>query len=273
MHKLIRSYEYGVIPNSHDILKCVALLAMIIDHLGFYFFPEALWLRAIGRMAFPLFLFMVGYNANWRFDRWLVIGAVLVLLGNGLSGVPLFPLNILFSILLWRGVMGWLSQRPALINDLLLLWVAMLVVHLGLQFFIPHGSVSLVEYGVCGLMFALLGWHQRQGRADKPIRVAWLVTLALYAILQTKGFGFSGGMAAYFITQTVLMGLLLMQFRPRDFPLPRKHTTPSPTWQERLVILSSRNTLLLYVAHLLLFQALAVMLYPQRHSELFVLLR
>lgn len=265
MRKLIRSYEYGAIPNSHDILKCVALAAMVIDHLGYYLFPEALWMRAVGRMAFPLFLFLVGYNGAWRFDRWLLGCALVVLASHAFNGVPMLPLNILFAILLWRLMMGFLEKRPQVLNDLFMLWVAMLVFHVILQF--------VVEYGTLGLMFAVLGWHHRQGRNDRPIRIAWLFTLSVFVALQTLSFGFSGGLLAYVITQTFIMGLLLMQFRPREFPLPRGHAAPSPTWQEALVILSSRNTLLLYVLHVVAFQIMAHMLYPERHSELFLLMR
>ncbi len=40
-------------------LKIIALLTMILDHISILFFPEATILRLIGRMAFPLYCFLI----------------------------------------------------------------------------------------------------------------------------------------------------------------------------------------------------------------------
>ena len=37
------------------MLKVLACLIMLVDHIGYVFFPGQLWLRMIGRLAFPLF--------------------------------------------------------------------------------------------------------------------------------------------------------------------------------------------------------------------------
>lgn len=41
-------------------LKILAIIFMTIDHIGFLFFPKIKLLRAIGRLAFPLFAFQIG---------------------------------------------------------------------------------------------------------------------------------------------------------------------------------------------------------------------
>lgn len=46
------------ILNAFDI-KIIALASMIIDHVGYMFFPDLLSLRLIGRMAFILYAFML----------------------------------------------------------------------------------------------------------------------------------------------------------------------------------------------------------------------
>ena len=40
-------------------LKLIALLSMVIDHIGAVLFPDKLWLRYIGRLAFPIFCFLL----------------------------------------------------------------------------------------------------------------------------------------------------------------------------------------------------------------------
>ena len=40
-------------------LKIIALITMLIDHIGSIFFPEMLFLRFIGRLAFPIYAFLL----------------------------------------------------------------------------------------------------------------------------------------------------------------------------------------------------------------------
>lgn len=40
-------------------LKCIAVVTMIIDHIGAYFFPLQLWMRYVGRLAFPIYCFLI----------------------------------------------------------------------------------------------------------------------------------------------------------------------------------------------------------------------
>lgn len=44
---------------SSFMLKCIAMLTMLIDHVGFVLFPEQMIWRIIGRVAFPLFAFLI----------------------------------------------------------------------------------------------------------------------------------------------------------------------------------------------------------------------
>lgn len=38
-----------------DMLKIIAIISMLIDHIGHVFFPEEAAFRWIGRLAFPIF--------------------------------------------------------------------------------------------------------------------------------------------------------------------------------------------------------------------------
>lgn len=40
-------------------LKIIAIICMVIDHVGYIFFPKILLFRAIGRIAFPIFCFLI----------------------------------------------------------------------------------------------------------------------------------------------------------------------------------------------------------------------
>ena len=39
------------------LLKIIAFVTMAIDHIGYVFFPQYMWLRVIGRLAFPIFAY------------------------------------------------------------------------------------------------------------------------------------------------------------------------------------------------------------------------
>lgn len=55
-------------------LKLIAMISMVFDHVGDMFFPGALWMRMIGRLAMPLFSFCIaeGYAHTRNKQRYLL---------------------------------------------------------------------------------------------------------------------------------------------------------------------------------------------------------
>ena len=45
---------------SSSSLKLIALITMIIDHIGYLLFPQITLFRIIGRLSFPLYAFLIG---------------------------------------------------------------------------------------------------------------------------------------------------------------------------------------------------------------------
>ena len=50
-------------------IKLIAMVSMVMDHLGDIFFPQAIWMRAAGRLALPLFAFCVSEGYIHTHDR------------------------------------------------------------------------------------------------------------------------------------------------------------------------------------------------------------
>ena len=48
---------------SGNALKIIAVLSMLCDHIGMFFFPKIAIMRIIGRLAFPIFAFMIAEGA------------------------------------------------------------------------------------------------------------------------------------------------------------------------------------------------------------------
>ena len=49
--------QQGIFNNF--TLKMIAICSMLIDHIGYLFFPDYLIFRAIGRIAFPIFCYLI----------------------------------------------------------------------------------------------------------------------------------------------------------------------------------------------------------------------
>lgn len=66
---------------SGNALKLIAALAMLCDHVGLMFFPQVMIFRIIGRLAFPIFAFMIAEGCRYTRSklRYLLTMAVLAL--------------------------------------------------------------------------------------------------------------------------------------------------------------------------------------------------
>lgn len=50
-------------------LKILAMVCMTIDHIGAMLFPQAVWLRVIGRLAFPLFSYCIAEGCRYTRNK------------------------------------------------------------------------------------------------------------------------------------------------------------------------------------------------------------
>ena len=54
---------------TNNALKIIACISMVFDHIGIIMFPEAMWLRAVGRLAYPLFAFCLAEGCYYTKDK------------------------------------------------------------------------------------------------------------------------------------------------------------------------------------------------------------
>jgi hypothetical protein len=155
--------------NQYDALKCLALLAMTIDHFGFFLIPGDDWLRIIGRSAAPIFLLLVGYNNSFRFRTTLLIAAAVMSVLDGLLVDLWVPQNILWTILVVRAVME-LAMPRVRFHELALISVIM----------IPF-TMPILDFGSFGLLFALVGQRLRTTR-DRAALIWLAIGLALFGL-------------------------------------------------------------------------------------------
>jgi hypothetical protein len=84
-----------VLNKQNDILKIIAIVTMLVDHIGVLFFPDIMGFRTVGRIAFPIFAFFLAngfrYSSN-RLNYLKRLGIVALI-----SQVPYMFLNLDFT--------------------------------------------------------------------------------------------------------------------------------------------------------------------------------
>jgi hypothetical protein len=90
-------------------IKNIAILTMVIDHIGLFFFPQIELLRIIGRIAFPLFAWLIANGAyhTSSLEKYLtrllylaLISQIPFTIANQNIGSPPFYLNVIFTLFL-----------------------------------------------------------------------------------------------------------------------------------------------------------------------------
>lgn len=66
------------LPLNSLHLKLLAVVTMLIDHMGFTLFPHAVWMRAVGRLAFPIFCFLIAEGCAHTRDKKRYAGRLLL---------------------------------------------------------------------------------------------------------------------------------------------------------------------------------------------------
>jgi hypothetical protein len=134
--------------NYQDLLKTIAIIAVILDHLGLYFFPKYQILRAVGRFAMPIFCFFVGYNYKGPRHILAILGAILTLMLWGSFNI--LSLNML--LVMYIGQWGLYFMDKCDRNAKSNIWIKIII----LIALIPITSEYL-EYGSLALAFILVG--------------------------------------------------------------------------------------------------------------------
>lgn len=237
--------------TSYDLLKFFAIVTMVIDHAGLYFFPDDMWWRAIGRLSAPVWLFLIGYARSRDLSLKLWGGAAILSLSSFLVVPTFFPLNILWGIILVRLVLDKAAGYAISEKQRMIALIVVIVVS-----FLP--TMFLFDYGSFCLMMALLGYIMRH-RNDNPalnkdyvfgftlsvLIIYFLGTLLLFEFDTAQTYFVGGGFIA--------LAYIFYIFRPQEFPM---LTFQMPIAARVFIKIGGRHSLEVYVGHLLLFRLL-----------------
>ena len=168
-------------------LKLIAVCTMCIDHMGATLFPGTMWMRCIGRVAFPIFCFLIAEGCVYTRDRGkyalrLLVFALLSevpfdLMVGGTVWYP-YAQNVLWTLLIGAAVcwlIDWALKKRA-VWRFLLTGAAMTAAFWLLE-------LAGTDYGGWGMLLAALFYADRRapyGPAAK--RAVQAVGLAVFSI-------------------------------------------------------------------------------------------
>ena len=98
----VRKFDFG-----RELLKIIAIVTMVIDHIGNILYPDLLLLQIIGRLSFPLFAYLIvlGTESTKKPRKYMVTLLSFALISQlpyflAFDIQPFERLNILFSLFL-----------------------------------------------------------------------------------------------------------------------------------------------------------------------------
>ncbi len=168
-------------------LKLIAMLSMVLDHVGDNFFPEQVWMRALGRIAMPVFAFCLaeGYSHTHDKKRYLLRMGLFACLSEvpfdlvtahkvlefGHQNIMLTFFWAILGLMCFEGITakgGWLRMAAGVV---------------ALLFFLGASLFLGVDYNMVavGLVFSFYLLRER------PLPLRCLISMAWHTLLRNKG--------------------------------------------------------------------------------------
>lgn len=167
----------------YSILKVIAAITMILDHIGLIFFPEVEVFRIIGRLSLPLFAYCIaeGYKHTKSIKKYLI--RVLIF-----AVVAQIPYSILFGTRLNILFAFAFSLSLLFLKDKYNRWVYL--------FILPAATLN-IEYGIYSILLVII-FNEFQDKKQTMISAFAAITI-LYCITQNSIIQLAAIFALYLI--------------------------------------------------------------------------
>lgn len=147
------------------MLKIIALVTMILDHIGMFWGIE--WLRLIGRLSFPIYCFLIskGVKKTKDIKQYMIRVLMLAIISQCIwqyMGVSV--LNILFTYFLFIQMMYFIKNKNNIMASIVFL-VSVLV-------------SPMLDYGFYGFVLLFMFYYIE----DKYVRLILMLASIIYFI-------------------------------------------------------------------------------------------
>lgn len=245
-------------PNLYDYLKVIAIITMVIDHVWYYFFPEALWLRLVGRIAFPIFLFLVwfSWSYRWRWDiplLWVILWIASIFAFQAVGVEHFITGNILIGITVTRALLDLLKKFDHWTMDAI---VMILCISVFGYFAHPYLN-ELIQYGSLSILF-WLWWYI--AKYHKMLFPYWIAVFIAHFVTTMWVFHFGKIAGSSYMPATLWLFFVVLY---SAFFKISKNNSPMATGNKRdgAVLFLSNHALSIFAIHILLFLAIFVMIW------------
>lgn len=164
-----------------NLLKFFAMIFMLLDHMWATIIPGNQWMTNIGRLAFPIFAFLIveGFTHTSDLKKYLKRLFIFALISEIpfnliYAGNFVFPFhqNVMFTLLLGLLCISEIDKLKN--NNNLNLKIKGI---LKILFFLLIGMIGFVDYGVTGILTIIVFYVFRN------IKLAWLGQLISFILL------------------------------------------------------------------------------------------
>jgi len=166
---------------NRNMLKIIAVITMLIDHIGYFLMDNNIIMRIIGRLAFPIFAFFIAEGMKYTRSRKRYILTLLIF--ALVSQIPygflcgFYKLNILFTFIIAIILILLIENY----NKTPLFSTAFFTL-ITLVTFIA-GFFGVIDYGIFGVGLVLVFYFIKNGWLKYLLSAGVLILLVLFQIL------------------------------------------------------------------------------------------
>lgn len=155
-------------------LKCIAIASMLIDHMGAVLFPYSTWMRIVGRLAFPIFAYLLveGFIYTRDVKKYLIRLGIFALISEIPFDLAIFGTafslqhqNVFFELFIGILMLYLMVKAPDQAQRVMIIIPALLI-----------SDWLCLDYGSWGLLMILVYYVCRE---KKILKLALIVVINL----------------------------------------------------------------------------------------------
>ncbi len=153
-------------------LKWIAIISMLIDHIGAVLFPWCEWMRIVGRLAFPIFAYLLveGFCYTKDVKKYLLRLGLFALISEipfdlAFFGSVFAPAhqNVFFELFCGILMLYLMLKTPSKVNQIIIL-IALLLI----------SDWLFLDYGSWGLLMIFVFYRFRE---QKVLKLALMILI------------------------------------------------------------------------------------------------